>query len=124
MSLKPDAFKLVQLEFLAGKLFTGQDSRGSEKSYDDLKATYQIAILAKGVFVEDESLLHNFEYYDKECGVSLGGRSRIITVDLAKAEWLVEKPAEEMSAAEQWAVYFRYLRGPEQAGEGERGHSE
>jgi predicted transposase/invertase (TIGR01784 family) len=110
MSLNPDAFELVRLEFLAGKLFTGQDIRGSEKSYDDLKAAYQIAILAKGVFVEDGSLLHDFEYYDKGRGVSLGGRSRIVTVELAKAEGLVEKPAGEMSAVEQWAVYFRYLR--------------
>ncbi|MDR1128812.1 MAG: Rpn family recombination-promoting nuclease/putative transposase [Treponema sp.] len=109
MSLNPDAFELVRLEFLAGKLFTGQDIRGSDKTYDDLKAAYQIAILAKGRFVEDGSLLHSFEYYDPERGVSLGGRSRIITVELAKAESSVEKPAGEMTAAELWAVYFRYL---------------
>jgi hypothetical protein len=38
MSLNPDAFEPVRLEFLAGKLFTGQDIRGSDKTYDDLKA--------------------------------------------------------------------------------------
>jgi predicted transposase/invertase (TIGR01784 family) len=109
MSLNPDTFELVRLEFLAGKLFTGQDIRGSDKSYNDLKAAYQIAILARGRFCADESLVHSFEYYDPERGVSLGGRSRIITVELAKAEGAVEKPAGEMTAAEQWAVYFRYL---------------
>jgi predicted transposase/invertase (TIGR01784 family) len=109
MSLNPSTFELVRLEFLAGKLFTGQDIRGSDKSYNDLKAAYQIAILAKGRFLEDDSLLHSFEYYDPERGVSLGGRSRIITVELGKAESLVEKPVSEMTAAEQWAVYFRYL---------------
>jgi predicted transposase/invertase (TIGR01784 family) len=109
MSLNPDAFELVRLEFLAGKLFTGQDIRGSDKTYDDLKAAYQIAILAKGRFCVDDSLVHSFEYYDPERGVSLGGRSRIITVELAKAEGSVEKPAGEMTAAELWAVYFRYL---------------
>ncbi|MDR1351879.1 MAG: Rpn family recombination-promoting nuclease/putative transposase [Treponema sp.] len=93
MSLNPDAFELVRLEFLAGKLFTGQDIRGGEKTYDDLKAAYQIAILAKGRFVEDGCLLHSFEYYDPERGVSLGGRSRIMTVELAKAESSVGKPA-------------------------------
>jgi predicted transposase/invertase (TIGR01784 family) len=30
-------------------------------------------------------------------------------VELAKAEGVVEKPAGEMTSAEQWAVYFRYL---------------
>jgi predicted transposase/invertase (TIGR01784 family) len=109
MSLNPNAFELVRLEFLAGKLFTGQDIRGSDKSYKDLKAAYQIAILAKGRFCGDESLVHSFEYYDPERGISLGGRSRIITVELSKAAGSVEKPAGEMTAAELWAVYFRYL---------------
>jgi hypothetical protein len=109
MSLNPDTFELVRLEFLSGKLFTGQDIRGSERTYDDLKAAYQIAKLAKGRFFEDESLLHSFECYDPERGVPLGGRSRIITVELAKAERSVEKRVEEMTAAELWAVYFRYL---------------
>jgi hypothetical protein len=109
MSLNPDAFELVRLEFLAGKLFTGQNIRGSDMTYNDLKAAYQIAILAKGRFLGDESLLHSFEYYAPERGVSLGGRSRIITVELSKAGRFVEKPAGEMTAAELWAVYFRYL---------------
>ena len=45
MSLNPDPFEPVRLEFHAGKLFTGQDIRGTEKSYDDLNRAYQIAIL-------------------------------------------------------------------------------
>jgi predicted transposase/invertase (TIGR01784 family) len=109
MSLNPDTFELVRLEFLSGMLFTGQDIRGVDKTYDDLKSAYQIAILAKGRFFADEFLLHSFEYYDPERSVSLGGRSRIFTVELAKAESAVEKPAGEMTAAELWAVYFRYL---------------
>ncbi|MFP3091554.1 PD-(D/E)XK nuclease family transposase, partial [Treponema sp. TIM-1] len=98
-----------RLEFLAGKLFTGQDIRGKDKTYDDLQAAYQIAILAKGRFFPDESFLHCFEYYDPERGVSLGGRSRIITVELSKVEAVVQKPVKEMTGAELWAVYFRYL---------------
>ncbi|MDR2053841.1 MAG: Rpn family recombination-promoting nuclease/putative transposase [Treponema sp.] len=109
MSLNPDAFEPVRLEFLIGKLFTGQDIRGSDKTYDDLKAAYQIAILAKGRFFSDESFLHSFEYYDPERSASLEGRSRIITVELSKAEGSAEKPVGEMAAAELWAVYFRYL---------------
>ncbi|MDR0622902.1 MAG: Rpn family recombination-promoting nuclease/putative transposase [Treponema sp.] len=109
MSLNPDACEPVRLEFHAGKLFTSQDIRGTDKSYDDLRAAYQIAILGREKFFADGEFLHQFEYYDPARGVSLGGRSRIITVELTKAERVVEKPAEAMSASEHWAVFFRYL---------------
>jgi hypothetical protein len=109
MSLNSDPFEPVRLEFHAGKLFTGQDIRGSEKSYDDLQYAYQIAILAKERFFADEAAFHTFEYYDPAHGIALKGRSRIITVELSKAEQVVEKPIAEMSAQEHWAVFFRYL---------------
>jgi predicted transposase/invertase (TIGR01784 family) len=110
MSLNPDPFEPVRLEFHAGKLFTGQDIRGSEKTYDDLQYAYQIAILAKERFFPDEAAFHTFEYYDPAHKVPLNGRSRIITVELSKAEQVMEKPIPEMSAREHWAVFFRYLR--------------
>ena len=109
MSLNPDPFEPVRLEFYAGKLFTGQDIRGAGKDYDDLKQAYQIAILAKERFFKDEKFLHSFEYYDSVNGVSLNGKSRIITLELSKLEEIVEKSTDEMSAQEYWAVFFRYL---------------
>jgi predicted transposase/invertase (TIGR01784 family) len=109
MSLNPDPFEPVRLEFYAGKLFTGQDIRGIDKGYDDLRRAYQIAILAKERFFPDEDFFHVFEYYDPERRVTLGGRSRIITLELSKLEKVVEKPAGEMDGKEHWAVYFRYL---------------
>jgi len=109
MSLNPDPFELIRLEFYAGKLFTGQDIKGKSKSYDDLKLTYQIAILAKERFFKDEKFLHSFEYYDSVNGVSLNGKSRIITLELSKLEEIVEKSTDEMSAQEYWAVFFKYL---------------
>ncbi|MDR2070142.1 MAG: Rpn family recombination-promoting nuclease/putative transposase [Treponema sp.] len=110
MSLNPDAYEPVRLEFHAGKLFTGQDIRGADKSYDDLKEAYQIAILARGRFFSEEGFQHKFEYYDPERGVRLGGRSRIITLELSKLDRVVEKPVGVMSGAEQWGIFFRYLR--------------
>jgi predicted transposase/invertase (TIGR01784 family) len=109
MSLNPDPFEPVRLEFHAGKLFTGQDIRGIDKSYEDLKHAYQIAILAKEKFFTDESAFHTFEYYDPIHAVSLNGRSRITTVELSKLERVVEKPTGDMNAREHWAVFFRYL---------------
>jgi predicted transposase/invertase (TIGR01784 family) len=109
MSLNPDACEPVRLEFHAGKLFTGQDIRGMDKSYDDLKEAYQVAILAKERFFEDEEFLHNFEYYDPIRRVYLGGRSRIVTAELSKLDRIIEKPAVEMTASEHWGIFFRYL---------------
>jgi predicted transposase/invertase (TIGR01784 family) len=109
MSLNPDPFEPVRLEFHAGKLFTAQDIRGGGKSYNDLKEAYQIAFLVKKRFFPDGDFFHRFEYYDPARDISLGGRSRIITMELSKLEAVVEKPAESMSAPEHWAVFLRYL---------------
>ena len=109
MCLNPNPFEPVRLEFHAGKLFTGQDIKGADKTFDDLKESYQIAILAKERFFADDVLFHTFEYYDPEFNISLNGRSRIITIELSKLDKIIEKPVDEMSPAEQWAVFFEYL---------------
>jgi hypothetical protein len=109
MSLNPDPFEPVRLEFHAGKLFTAQDIRGSGKSFNDLKEAYQIALLVKKRFFADGDFFHRFEYYDSVRGISLGGRSRIITLELSKLEAVAEKPVEAMSDSEHWAVFLRYL---------------
>jgi flagellar biosynthesis/type III secretory pathway protein FliH len=66
--------------------------------------------LAKERFFEDDITLHTFEYYDPAHGVSLNGRSPIITLELSKLDKVMEKPAKDMSAPEHWGVFFRYLR--------------
>jgi methyltransferase-like protein len=50
MSMYPDDFEPVRLEFYAGKLFTGQDIRGRDKTFDDLKSAYQISFLVNKDF--------------------------------------------------------------------------
>ena len=109
MSLNPDTFEPVRLEFHAGKLFTGQDIRGTGKTYADLKEAYQISILAKKRFFSDVDFLHTFEYYDPVHSISLNGKGRIITMELSKLDNIVEKPAEVMNEQELWAVFFGYL---------------
>jgi predicted transposase/invertase (TIGR01784 family) len=109
MSLNPDAFEPIRLEFHAGKLFTGQDIRGAEKTYDDLKEAYQVAFLVRERFFDDDEFFHTFEYYDPLRRISLNGRSRIITIELSKLNKVVDKPTGKMSAPEHWAVFFRYL---------------
>jgi predicted transposase/invertase (TIGR01784 family) len=113
MSFNPIASEPVRLEYYVSRLFSGQDLHGKDKKYDDLKETYQIAILANEKFYDDESFIHNFMYSDLENRISLGGRTKIITVELVKTEPAVEKPVEEMTNAELWAVFFQYLTDPE-----------
>ena len=109
MSLNPAPFESVRLEYYAGKLFTSQGIKGTDKGYDDLKQTYQITILVNGRSFDDEEFYHNFEYYDPDRGISLNGRSRIITLELSKLKDIVEKPVGEMSPQEHWGIFFKYL---------------
>jgi predicted transposase/invertase (TIGR01784 family) len=109
MSLNPDAFEPLRLEFYISKLFIGQDIRGRDRNYYNLKKTYQVAILAKERFFQDEVYFHSFEYYDPKNKVSLNGKTKIITLELSKLAKIVEKPIKEMSVSERWAVFFGYL---------------
>ena len=109
MCFNPMPFEPVRMEFYAAKLFTGQDIKGTDKNFNDLKQAYQIAILAKYKFFQDEIFLHNFAYYDSVNRIPLNGRTRIITLELSKLAAIAEKPSREMSVSELWAVYFAYL---------------
>jgi predicted transposase/invertase (TIGR01784 family) len=113
MSFNPIASEQVRLEYHVARLFVGQDIHGEGKTYYDLKETYQIAILAKYHFFPDEELIHDFIYFDPKTHVSLGGKTRIITVEIIKTEPAVEKPVEEMTISELWAVFFQYLTDEE-----------
>jgi len=102
----------VRLEFHAARLFAGQDIMGKDKSFDDLKRTYQIAILGNRTYFPDGDFFHEFEYFDPARNMSLGGRTRIFTVELAKLGEIAKKPVDEMGNAERWAVFFEYLTDP------------
>jgi predicted transposase/invertase (TIGR01784 family) len=109
MSFHPIEDELNRLEYFASRLFVGQDIQGIEKSYADLKETYQISILAQKLFFPDKNLTHVFEFYDPQTHVSLDGKIRIITLELEKTAVFIGNPVEEMSNAERWAAYFQYL---------------
>jgi len=108
MTLSPDSFEPVRLEYYSSKLFTNQDIRGKNKSYNDLKHSYQIALLVNDPIYKDDVFVHHFKHYDEVNKVSLGGRSHIIVIELAKLEQIAKKPVSEMTALERWAVFFRY----------------
>jgi predicted transposase/invertase (TIGR01784 family) len=109
MSFNPGDFEPLRIEFFACKLFTGQNIRGKAADYGDLEESWQITVIGKRRFFPDEEFYHQFRYYDRIRGVSLGGRSRIVTLELAKAKRVADKPVAGMSPAEKWAVFFEYL---------------
>jgi len=109
MCLNPDVFEPIRLEFYTAKLFGGQDLRGSNSNYKDLKQTYQIAILANIKFFTDDEYFHTFLYYDPIRRVSFKGRTKIITLELSKLDEIIEKPINDMTISERWAVFFEYL---------------
>ena len=116
MSLHPKPFEAARLEFHAAKLFVGQDIKGADKTYADLRPAYQIAFLARERFFGDGEFFHRFEYHDPVRGVSLGGRSRVFTLELSKLKGVVGKDPEEMTPQEMWLVFFEYLTDPSKRG--------
>ncbi|MDR2581399.1 MAG: Rpn family recombination-promoting nuclease/putative transposase [Fibromonadaceae bacterium] len=109
MSFHPKPYEPVRLEYHASKLLTTQEISGIEKGYNDLKQTYQIAILAKRRFFADKEIFHTFLYYDPVHNVSLEGKTRIITIELSKVKTIAKKPIEDMEPSELWAFYFQNL---------------
>ena len=109
MSYYPESHEPIRLEYYASRQFAGQYIHGTSRDYFNLAETYQISIIGKTRFFPDKSLVHTFMYHDSENGISLGGRSRIITVELSKTNMVVNKPIDEMDSGEMWSIFFQYL---------------
>jgi len=109
MSFNPASYEPDRLEYHAGRLFTSQGIKGKNKGYKNLKKTYQITILAKHRFFPDNEFFHCFKYHDEIKNISLGGKTRIITVELMKLDKIIKKPIMELNAQEKWALFFEYL---------------
>jgi predicted transposase/invertase (TIGR01784 family) len=110
MTIFPRNFEPIRLEYYLARLFSGQDIQGTGRSFGNLTRTYQIALTGSRRIYHDEALVHRFEYYDRETGTSLGGRTKIIVVELEKAESSAGKPATELSGEEKWALFLRYAK--------------
>lgn len=85
-----------------------QDIRGKDKSYSDLKHSYQIALIVNESMFKDDVFVHHFKHYSEENNISLNGRSHIITVKLSKPDKIAQKPVADMTALERWAVFFKF----------------
>jgi predicted transposase/invertase (TIGR01784 family) len=106
MTMNALDFDLIRGEYYLDKLHTGQSIQGVDRDYSDLKETWQISFLNNRMFFNDGAMIHRFEYYDKDNRVSLGGLTRMVTVELDKAEGL--KDTERLGKAEKWAYTFKF----------------
>ena len=113
MSYFPNFYEPMRLEYYVSRQFSRQNIKTISKDYPDLLETYQISIIGTDIFFKDNTLVHTFQYYDSVNGVSLGGKTRIITVELVKTEKIVNKPVDKMEPGEMWSVFFQYLTNRE-----------
>jgi len=113
MSFNPESFELWKLEFYTSWQYSGQGIHGIKKSFSDLAETIQIGLLDKKQFFPDEALVHSFFYYDPVNNISLGGKTKIITVELQKTDKIIDKPIYELNSSEKWSVFFEYLTNKE-----------
>jgi predicted transposase/invertase (TIGR01784 family) len=111
MTLHPGGFEPLRFEYYTARLHAAQKIRG--QGYGNLASAWQINFVSAQRLFPDDFFLHRFEYYDRERVISLGGRTRILVVELAKVEGLLSKPVEDLSPVERWAVFFRYAAVPE-----------
>ena len=104
MALKQRADELVRSEYYLAESFTSQENKG-KGDYDNLKRAYQITLLAEGKKFDDGAFLHNFEYYDKKNQISLGGKTKIITLEMAKIN---EKDLSQLDDTGIWGFFLKY----------------
>lgn len=109
MTFNPNVHEPLRLEYYAARQFTGQDIRGADKSFTNLAETFQIAVIGNKRLFPDDVLVHTFQFHDPVHNTALRGKCRIITVELVKAERIIEKPAEQMCTDESWVIFFQYL---------------
>ena len=108
MTVSPDAHEVNRLEYYEARLHASQNLKGKDVSYEDVKATYQVSFVVNQSLFQDDVLIHRFRYYDEVNGISLGGCSNIITVELTKLDNTLQKATGETTLAEDWATFVRY----------------
>jgi predicted transposase/invertase (TIGR01784 family) len=106
MTLYPLTCETYRIEYYGARFHTSQPSKG--KRYSELVPTYQVSIINRAIFA-DEEFYHSFEMYDAKRAISLGGCMHIYTVELEKVEAIAHgKAVSEMTPLERWSAYLLY----------------
>jgi predicted transposase/invertase (TIGR01784 family) len=114
--LYPNAHEPERMEYYLDRLHASQEIKGTDKTFADLKRTWQLSIADRKNFFADNEYFHNFILYDPIRHISLGGLTAVHTLELNKLDGVLKKPVSEMSSLERWSIYFKYFTDPEKQG--------
>ena len=92
-------------------LFSTQSVRG--RHYNRLARTYQVTFCTYTVFPKRESFVNEFTMRNED-GEPFNDAITIVFVELSKLETILNKPVEQMSPLEMWAIFLQYADKPEQ----------
>jgi predicted transposase/invertase (TIGR01784 family) len=90
-------------------LHANQPGRGVR--YGDFMRSYQITICNYGVFSWENRLAETFTYRN-DGGEQLSDMTTAIFIDLTQAGGIAKKQVPDMTAIEQWAVFFAKANDP------------
>jgi hypothetical protein len=101
---------LSRATYSLARLHGHQDAK--QMDYHKLKRTFVIFIYNFTVFV-NEDFANYFMLVNKKTGEICNEDMTLIFIELTKLDESLEKPVEEMDAAEQWAIFFKYAKHPD-----------
>jgi predicted transposase/invertase (TIGR01784 family) len=111
--LYPKVHDPERMEYYLDRLHVSQEIKGKDKTFANLKRTWQLSIAGKENFFKDREYFHQFFFYDPERCIALGGLTSVLTLELNKLDKVIQKPVSEMTSLERWSVYFKYFTDPE-----------
>jgi predicted transposase/invertase (TIGR01784 family) len=114
--LYPKIHEPERMEYYLDRLHASQEIKGTDKTFGDLKRTWQLSIADRKNFFADNEYFHNFILYDPIRHISLGGLTAVHTLELNKLDRVLKKPVSQMTSLERWSVYFKYFTDPEKQG--------
>lgn len=92
-------------------LHSSQPAKGVRR-YDQLAQTWQVTFCMYPVFLQKNKFINSFSLRNDEDNELLTDAIRVVYVELSKLREVLDKPIEEMTDLEKWAIFFRYANVP------------
>ncbi len=92
-------------------LHSSQPAKGQLR-YDRMVRSYQVTICSYPVFPHRKKYVNSYSMRHDEDGELLHDAIQAVVVELSKLEEVVNKPVEEMSDLEKFAVFLEYADNP------------
>jgi predicted transposase/invertase (TIGR01784 family) len=101
---------LSRLEYSVASIFSKQSSKSL--AYQQIPATYQITF-ANFIIYPQSPVFSRHIYMRADTGETLAGKQNVYIIELPKAKLLLQKPVEEMTGLEMWAIFFAFAANTE-----------